>query len=62
MHDLIDKKHPPYALAPRTWSGAVAGVERLVTRFMADAQGHGDSDSDVIELAQELRSLLRPYV
>jgi hypothetical protein len=62
MHDLVDKKYPPYALAPRTWSGAVAGVERLVTRFMADAQGHGDSDSDVIELAQELRSLLRPYV
>ena len=62
LHEVIDKKHPPYALAQRTWAGAVAGTERLVSRFTADAQGHGDSDSDVIGLAQELRSLLRPYV
>ena len=62
LNDLIDKKHAPYALAPRTWAGAVAGVDRIVKRIMADADGHGDSDSDVIELAQELRSLLRPYV
>jgi hypothetical protein len=62
LKDIIDKKHPPYALAPRTWVGAVAGVDRIVNRIKADADGHGDSDSDVIELAQELRSLLRPYV
>jgi len=62
LHDVIDKKHPPYALAPRTWAGAVAGVDRIVTRFRADAQGHGDAESDVISLAQDLRSLLRPYV
>ncbi len=62
IHGVVDKKHPPYALAPRTWVGAVAGVERLVTQFTADASSSADSDSDVIELAQELRSLLRPYV
>ncbi len=62
INGLIDKKHPPYALAPRTWAGAVAGVDRIVQRIMADATHPGDVDSDVIELAQELRSLLRPYV
>lgn len=62
LHEVIDKKHPPYALAPRTWAGAVAGVDRIVQRIMADADGPGDSESDVIELAQELRTLLRPYV
>lgn len=62
LNEIIDKKHPPYALAPRTWAGAVAGVDRIVKRVMADADGHGESDSDVIELAQELRTLLRPYV
>jgi len=62
LNAIIDKEHPPYALAPRTWVGAVAGVDRIVKRIMVDADGHGDSDSDVIELAQELRSLLRPYV
>lgn len=63
MSQLIDKKHPPYALAPRTWAGAVAGVDRLVTCFESDASSSSvDSESDVIGLAQELRSLLRPYV
>jgi hypothetical protein len=65
---LIDKRHPPYALAQRTWAGAVAGVDRIVERVMADAEGakagkDEDADgSDIIGLAQDLRSLLRPYV
>lgn len=65
----IDKKHPPYALAPRTWAGAVDGVNRIVERIVADAESSrvidsddGAESSDVIGLAQELRSLLRPYV
>lgn len=72
LAELINKKHPPYALAPRTWAGAVAGVDRLIERFVADAEGSRvigskskDDDvesSDVIGLAQELRALLRPYV
>ena len=68
LNGVIDAKHPPYALAPRTWVGAVAGVNRIVDRIMADADGDvidngaDDESSDVIGLAQELRSLLRPYV
>lgn len=65
LAQVIDKKHPPYALAQRTWASAVAGVERIVERVMADAEGSKDDDadgSDIIGLAQELRSLLRPYV
>ncbi len=70
LHDVIDKRHPPYAFAPRTWASAVDGVDRIVERFVADAAGTAgaskdDDDvaaSDVIGLAQELRSLLRPYV
>lgn len=66
LHDVIDKKHPPYAFAPRTWAGAVDGVERIVHRIVADATSSAapsdDETSDVIGLAQELRSLLRPYV
>lgn len=60
--EIIDKKHPPYAFAPRTWAGAVAGVDRIVERIKADAEGSDVESSDVIGLAQELRSLLRPYV
>lgn len=68
MRRVIDKRHPPYAFVPRTWAGAVAGVERIVLRIIADAGGEVVSDdddvvaSDVIGLAQELRALLRPYV
>jgi hypothetical protein len=62
LNATLDKKHPPYALAPRTWIGVVKGVDGIVKRFMFDPDGHGDNDSDVIELAQDLRSLLRPYV
>jgi hypothetical protein len=62
LAEVIDKKHPPYAFAPRTWAGAVAGVNRIVERIGADAVGPGVEESDVIELAQELRTLLRPYV
>lgn len=68
LHDVIDRKHPPYAFAPRTWANTVDGVDRIVHRFVADGSGtrHAEDDdvvaSDVIGLAQELRSLLRPYV
>lgn len=62
LAEVTDDKHPPYAFAPRTWQGVVAGVNKIVDRVVADASGTGDESSDVIEYAQELRSLLRPYV
>jgi hypothetical protein len=71
LAEVIDAKHPPYAFAPRTWASTVSGVDRIVARFLADAhEGSVASPreddavvaSDVIGLAQELRSLLRPYV
>ena len=70
LHGLIAAEHPPYAFAPRTWSRAVEGVGEIVDRITADATGGSrvddgidlDESSDVIGLAQSLRSLLRPYV
>lgn len=61
---LIDAKSPPYAMAPRPWAGAVGAVDSIVALVDADAAGsQGDSDeSEIIGAAQELRSLLRPYV
>lgn len=74
LDGVIDKKHPPYALPPRVWSQAVAGVAAIVDRIHADADGDGVEDSevtddghleessDVIGLAQQLRSVVRDYV
>ncbi len=74
MIDMIDPKHPPYALAPRMWSQVVSGVGGIVDRIMADAEGDRVDDeaideagrleesSDVIGLAQSLRELVRPLV
>lgn len=75
LAETVDKKHPPYAFAPRTWAQAVAGVDQIVGRIHKDATDgdrveHDGTDeavrleesSDVIGLAQQLRSLLRPYV
>jgi hypothetical protein len=62
---LIDPKHPPYGMAHRPWAGAVGGVDTLVELIDHDAAtgSPGDTaESDVIGAAQELRSLLRPYV
>lgn len=70
----IDKQHPPYALPPRVWTQAVGGVAAIVDRIHADADGgkvedHDVDDdgqleesSDVIGLAQKLRSAVRDYV
>lgn len=61
----IDAKIPPYGMAHRPWAGAVGGVDAILELVNADAAtgSTGDSEeSDVIGAAQELRSLLRPYV
>ena len=57
----LDKKHPPYGLAQRTWVGAVDGVGVIVDHVMASSGG-GDTESEVIGASQDLRSLIRPYV
>lgn len=74
LDGVIDQKHPPYALPPRVWSQAVAGVASIVDRIHADADGgkatdsdvdddgHLEESSDVIGLAQQLRSVVREYV
>ena len=62
---LVDPKQPPFGMAPRPWAGAVAGVDAIVELVNADAAtgSPGDTDeSEIIGAAQELRSLLRPYV
>ena len=61
----VDAKVPPYGMAHRPWAGAVGAVATIVELIDLDAAtgSPGDSaDSDVIGAAQELRSLLRPYV
>ncbi len=74
LHHVIDPKHPPYALAPRVWTQAVAAVGDIVARIEDDAEGgevvdepvgddgHLQESSDVIGLAQALRSIVRDYV
>ena len=74
LDGVIDKKHPPYALPPRVWAQAVMGIAAIVDRIHADADGgkvddddvdddgHLKESSDVIGMAQELRSVIRDYV
>lgn len=72
LDGVIDKQHPPYALAPRVWTQAVTKVAAIVDRIHADAAGGTVDDdvdderleesSDVIGLAQDLRSAVREYV
>jgi hypothetical protein len=65
LQGQIDAKQPPYGLAHRTWAAGVEGVDKIVGLVGAHAHGAGsgdDHDSEVIGAAQELRSLLRPYV
>ena len=63
---LLDPKVPPYGLAHRPWAGAIRGVDAIVDLVRADADAPDDLDAEgsstMIGLAQELRSLLRPYV
>lgn len=61
----LDPKTPPYGLAHRTWASGVDGVAAivdLVNGHATAAAGDADHESEVIGAAQDLRSLLRPYV
>jgi hypothetical protein len=62
---LVDAKTAPYGMAPRPWAAAVGVVGAIVELVAADAAtgSPGDTaESEIIGAAQELRSLLRPYV
>ncbi len=61
----VDAKSPPYGMAHRPWAGAVGGLGTIIGLIDSDAAtgSPGDTaESDIIGAAQELRSLLRPYV
>lgn len=61
----VDAKTPPYGMAHRPWASAVDSVGAIVAVVEADA-GAGaqvdEAESEIIGAAQELRSVLRPYV
>lgn len=62
---LVDVATPPYGMAHRPWAGAVGGVDAIVRLVSADAVAGPAGvavESDIIGAAQDLRSLLRPYV
>jgi len=61
LRPQLDPKRPPYGLAQRTWAGAVDGVGQIAD-LVVKASGAHDVDSEIIGAAQELRSLIRPYV
>jgi len=63
LAEEIDAAHPPYGLAPRVWKSAVAGVQAINAQIVADGESAGGVDeSEMIGLAQALRSVVRPYV
>jgi hypothetical protein len=74
LDGAIHPKQPPYALPPRVWVQSVSAVAAIVDRIHADADGAKVEDSnvdedgrmeessDVIGLAQDLRTTIREYV
>lgn len=74
LDGVVHEQHPPYALPPRVWTQTVADVAAIVDRIHADADsgkvddqdvgddGHLEESSDVIGLAQQLRSTVREFV
>jgi hypothetical protein len=55
---LLDGRQPPFGITVRVWSHAVTAAHTLVDDFHA-----ADHDpSDVIGHAQELRTIVRPFV
>ena len=64
LAEQIDAAHPPYGLAPRVWKsrrGRRPGDQR--DSIVADSESaRGVDESEMIGLAQALRSVVRPYV
>jgi hypothetical protein len=64
LHPQLDRTTPPYGVAHRTWAAGVDGATAIVGLLTGDIElpTGADRDSEVIGAAQDLRSLLRPYV
>lgn len=66
VHAALDAKIPPYGMAHRPWAQAVVAAGKIVEICQRDAHSGSSDDeqaeSDIIGAAQELRSVLRPYV
>jgi hypothetical protein len=61
----LDRTVPPYGVAARTWAASVDGAGTIVGLIEDDAgrtDPARDRDSDIIGAAQELRTLLRPFI
>ncbi len=62
----VDAKIAPYGMAPRPWATAIGIVDGIVGVVERDGSSGSADDADVdsviIGAAQELRSVLRPYV
>jgi hypothetical protein len=59
----IDPARPPFGVAVRAWSNVVNSVNQIVELVIADSENpRGIDESEMIGLAQDLRSLVRPLV
>ncbi|CAN5679492.1 hypothetical protein BH18ACT3_BH18ACT3_10990 [soil metagenome] len=58
LAEVLDADQPPYGVSTRIWATAVDAADRLT-----DQVGNDDPEpSEVIGVAQELRTIVRPYV
>ncbi|MGB0115047.1 MAG: hypothetical protein WBP59_17640 [Ilumatobacteraceae bacterium] len=65
LGEQLDPAKPPYGMAQRPWASAVNGVSAIADMVVSEAGPGGRADeaeSAVIGAAQELRTVLRPYV
>jgi hypothetical protein len=66
LHGVLDPAHPPFAFSQRTWATVLDKVDALVATITSDAaDGIGvdeDEETGLVRQADELRTLLRPYV
>lgn len=59
----IDSVRPPFGVAVRAWSNVVKSVNQIVELVVTDSENpRGIDESEMIGLAQDLRSLVRPLV
>lgn len=65
LHPHLDPKRPPFGMAQRPWAsavGSVAAIAELVTADASPSSSDEGIESDLIGAAQDLRTILRPYV
>lgn len=56
---VLDARRPPFGVAVRAWATVVAATDALVEEFTAD---DGFDAGEVVEQAEQLRTVTRPYV